>query len=668
MSNRYLLAAFAMILSLAAFVQFADSQMGPFLDHQSIHFDSEPSLTGQVGTPYIYAAHLATKDSTAVVRYGTDRMDPPGFSIDSASGVVHWIPAARGWYSLSIVALYNLPGSNLFLIFKQQFVVAVAGGNGIVEGTVTDTLNSPIPNAVIELLQASSPKLPGDGCYSYVTRTDSAGNYRISKIDPGDYKLHVISPSPQYASQWFNDQTNAEDANKISIADSPAVTTVFISLTAGKAKNPKIVVSGIVTDSLLLPIVNSHVFFVRAGFALNSNINVDDFRRYFDMDDRRYDYRLEGRSAEVFETKTDSLGNFSLQIPSGAYIAFAKAPGFGKVFYPGQSDMLSATLLMLRNDSAGINFILPKLPSIALGTIEGNVIDSALDVGVPSRIIAFRNRWTDDDKFGRPRSYVVDTDSLGNYTVDDLLPGSYFVLAVPLGNYVPAFYTSDTITTRWQKAAKVIIKGNTAAGIDIFVHRIPDSTEGFASISGSLSLSAGTAATMAGAIVYATEDNEVSGFAITDAAGNYSIDGLAPGTYSLSVDKPGFTETTASSGTVSYSSTGSPKNANVPLSISSITLVEGITELQPVQYTLEQNFPNPFNPSTTIRYTLPVSGRVLVRIYNILGQEVATLIDGNQDAGTHVVSFNASGLASGVYLYRVESGSFSSVKKMVLIK
>jgi hypothetical protein len=432
---------------------------------------------------------------------------------------------------------------------------------------------------------------------------------------------------------------------------------------------PKVTVSGNVTDSALLPVKNSHVFFVRSGFALNSNVSVDDFRQYFDMNDLREDFHLDGKSAEVFQTKVDSLGNYSLQIPTGSYIAFAEAPGYGTEFYPGQYDLLSATTLVLQKDSAGINFALPKTPSVALGTIEGSVVDSALDARVPSRIIATRDHWTSVDKFGEPQSYVADTDSLGNFTIGNLLPGSYFVFAVPLGSYAPAFYSTDTITTRWKMATKVVINGNTVNGIDIYVHEIPTSVAGFAGISGTLSLLSGTASTLAGAFIYAIKDNVVSGFAFTDAAGNYNINGLTPGTYSLSVDRPGYTEVTSRTGTVSYNSAGNPVNVSVPLSITSVTtLVGGASALQPTQYSLEQNYPNPFNPSTMIRYTLPVSGRVAVRVYNILGQVVATLVDGTQNAGTYDVSFSASALSSGVYFYRIESGSFEAVKKMMLLK
>jgi hypothetical protein len=88
----------------------------------------------------------------------------------------------------------------------------------------------------------------------------------------------------------------------------------------------------------------------------------------------------------------------------------------------------------------------------------------------------------------------------------------------------------------------------------------------------------------------------------------------------------------------------------------------------PVKYALNQNYPNPFNPSTKISYAIPVSGNVSLKIFNILGQEVATVFQGFQKAGAYIADFNASKLASGIYLYRLQAGQFSVAKKMILMK
>ena len=89
---------------------------------------------------------------------------------------------------------------------------------------------------------------------------------------------------------------------------------------------------------------------------------------------------------------------------------------------------------------------------------------------------------------------------------------------------------------------------------------------------------------------------------------------------------------------------------------------------QPEAFKLDQNFPNPFNPSTTIHYSLGGAGRVTLKIYNALGQEVATVVDQNQAAGEHQARFDASGLASGLYIYKITAGSWSESRKMLLVK
>jgi len=85
-------------------------------------------------------------------------------------------------------------------------------------------------------------------------------------------------------------------------------------------------------------------------------------------------------------------------------------------------------------------------------------------------------------------------------------------------------------------------------------------------------------------------------------------------------------------------------------------------------FALFQNYPNPFNPTTTIRFALPVESRVKINIYNSLGQLVETLADKDMKAGYHEINFNASGLASGVYFYKLTSGNFVETRKMLLMK
>jgi len=99
-----------------------------------------------------------------------------------------------------------------------------------------------------------------------------------------------------------------------------------------------------------------------------------------------------------------------------------------------------------------------------------------------------------------------------------------------------------------------------------------------------------------------------------------------------------------------------------------ITGIKQVNNNIPGSFSLSQNYPNPFNPSTEIQYSIPKSGLVTLKVYNLLGQEIVTLVNQKQQAGSYTVNFDASKLASGVYLYRIQAGDFSLTKKMTLLK
>ncbi len=101
---------------------------------------------------------------------------------------------------------------------------------------------------------------------------------------------------------------------------------------------------------------------------------------------------------------------------------------------------------------------------------------------------------------------------------------------------------------------------------------------------------------------------------------------------------------------------------------SGISVNNEIAESVPSNIKLNQNYPNPFNPTTEISFVLPESNEVSLKIYDLMGREIATLVDGRLNAGEHQYNFDATGLASGVYLYQITAGDFTQVKRMMLIK
>jgi hypothetical protein len=96
--------------------------------------------------------------------------------------------------------------------------------------------------------------------------------------------------------------------------------------------------------------------------------------------------------------------------------------------------------------------------------------------------------------------------------------------------------------------------------------------------------------------------------------------------------------------------------------------VRPLTGELPEGYSLDQNYPNPFNPTTTIRFSIPERSHVELVVYDALGDQIETLVNGEQEAGAYEVQFDARGLASGVYFYQIKSNSYTNTKKLVLMK
>ena len=102
--------------------------------------------------------------------------------------------------------------------------------------------------------------------------------------------------------------------------------------------------------------------------------------------------------------------------------------------------------------------------------------------------------------------------------------------------------------------------------------------------------------------------------------------------------------------------------------LSEITAVSQNAKPLPVRFLLNQNYPNPFNPSTIITYQLPTSGNVVLRVYDVLGRQVRSLVNERQTAGFHSITFIPGDLASGVYFYTLQTGVYHSTKKLVMMK
>ncbi|GAB4291618.1 MAG: hypothetical protein Kow0098_11020 [Ignavibacteriaceae bacterium] len=119
---------------------------------------------------------------------------------------------------------------------------------------------------------------------------------------------------------------------------------------------------------------------------------------------------------------------------------------------------------------------------------------------------------------------------------------------------------------------------------------------------------------------------------------------------------------------IGYLEDNSPYQALLWFGIDILTDIKNTGGSLPTEYSVSQNYPNPFNPSTTIKFSVPQSSKVTLKVYDVLGKEVATLVNEVKTAGNYEVDFNASNLASGMYIYTLNAGDFTVSKKMVLLK
>ena len=179
--------------------------------------------------------------------------------------------------------------------------------------------------------------------------------------------------------------------------------------------------------------------------------------------------------------------------------------------------------------------------------------------------------------------------------------------------------------------------------------------------------------------------NEGNTFTITNAAikllsNDPWIGSIGPGQINLPNIPPGGAAGTASRFTVTFIDSLFPGYFNFKVVVMSNgwtywtdsmqVIVTGVEEeeLQPLSYQLEQNYPNPFNPATTIKYSIPTYSKVLIKVFDILGNEIKTLVNKEKPAGTYEVNWNAANLPSGVYFYQLKAGKYLKTMKMILLK
>ncbi len=495
---------------------------------------------------------------------------------------------------------------------------------GVISGTVMDnSSNMAIANARVAFI-------PIWGWDLTFVKTDSMGNFS-AKLLPGTYLIY--SSAMGYYPEYYNNVRDIFHATKIQLNSGDSL-SFNISLQA-RIIPTKYMLSGTVTDT--------------AGNPLKAWIEV------YNVAFNTYHWRY-------YHGVTDSAGHYSVHVRAGDTVVVFAHPfnhDYIPQFYNDKSNFMDADRISISSDTTGIDFVLNHKPVYNNG-ISG-VVKNDSNMAVNAMIFAIR---LNDGNHSHKR-YSTITDSLGNYTFSHLYPGSYILLAIPEKDYEPTFFRNDGMQTlKWKDADSVVVNSSgIVSGINFTL--VADTDSGADMVSGTLRDNSGNP--VSGAFVFALDNNQqISAYGISDQNGNYIIAGLVPGSYNITADKYGYTSNQTSNVSLDYNGnyTSSASFTMSPVDVTSINTTSGTVS----NYQLYQNYPNPFNPTTMIKFSVPVASRVTLKVYNVLGSEVATLVNGEKPVGNYSVSFNGSNLASGVYFYQLKAGSFVQTKKLVLLK
>lgn len=355
--------------------------------------------------------------------------------------------------------------------------------------------------------------------------------------------------------------------------------------------------------------------------------------------------RSEKYQPNFWDAVTDANGNFTIGMTSDTAgnpwtIELVSNPFPPDIITPSQQQVTISGSL------TGINFSFTAAAAQVGGTVKdetGNIIPNA-DVNI---FAGTQNN---------PVNYDVKTNSNGIYqigfTASDLSQssGGWSISSYSEGS---SGYTTDKLDGC---AFINTISPGDSIGRDLVIYNA-NST-----ITGKVTLN-GVAPGFSFQLVAINRDSAQSAVYTDASTGNFSFP-VSDKVYSYQINYINSSQVYYMNNTIVH-----PGETNVTVNFSTTPLaVKSGSSSIPKVFSLGQNYPNPFNPTTNITYQLATAGRVTLKVYNILGQEVATLVNGEKSAGRYKVEFNGNNLSSGIYLYKLSAGNFTNVKKMILLK
>ncbi|MGE5398803.1 MAG: carboxypeptidase regulatory-like domain-containing protein [Ignavibacteriales bacterium] len=512
---------------------------------------------------------------------------------------------------------------------------------------ISDSQSNPVIKGKIQFIPVNPVMIP---CFVYAV-SDSSGKFS-TKVTPGSY--YVYASAEKFIGEFYNNAKSTDQAKVVTVSSGTPV-DLTISL-APFVQSVPYTIKGSVKNADGKP-VRSKISVFRMNAVINTGKGSPG------KENSKEACNLTGGS-------TDDMGNYTVRVNSNDTVVVFASPyseydhtsgqGYQAQYYNKKKTLQEADKLVISSNLTDINFILES-KQVLNNSISGKVVDSLFQ-GVASGIVAYR---ISDGKYGFIKSGNL-TDSTGVYSLTNLIPGKYILQAIPRAGYMPSYYRQDGKPVFERKYADTlaITESTVLSNINFTVKKI-NRIKGPGTISGFIKDKDGKGVNGALSLV-ADEKGNLAGYAIADGKGQYTVDGLTAGTYSLSADMFEYEETAPEY--VSLTSANVIPVVSFTMVMASVTSTPENEGIAPAEYTLKQNYPNPFNPSTTIKFSITNNGFVTLKVYNILGKEVATLMNEEKAAGSYSVVFNARNIPSGIYFYTLTSGKFTETKKLVLLK
>ena len=492
-----------------------------------------------------------------------------------------------------------------------------------ISGSVFNAQNEPVTQGVVELRSTPNQTPPYMHHMHRVTQIDSTGSYMFTNIPAGQYIVAVwtlMSPVVFYPSTF-------------DITEAVPVVVVDEDLTGINVTIPVVqtyTISGYVKDAdTEAPLEGIKVRTDRMGF------------HHFPMQHPMFN--------NEFNAVTDATGFYSITAPFGRYtLAAVDTTHYYRIqFYDHAFLPFQATVIVLDQDYTNVNFDLyPRLDSLQC-SIGGTITENGEPVTYPVMVVAVSSDedWED--------STISNAD--GSYLLNHVRPGQYYVVAYSL--YSPPLYYDNVLS--WEDADLVTVYGP-VSGINF--NLVNTDADGPSNLSGVITDGSNNA--LGNVMVVLTDaQQQIIGFARSDDEGNYFISNVPSDSYTVHATKMGYASVTQNvylDGNdylnLSLAAPTSNDDTVVPAILSGVT-----------------NYPNPFNPNTTIALALAKDAEVSVRIFNVKGQVIRTLLNGNVKAGIHNLLWNGADddgntVSSGIYLVKVQGAGFSKSHKMTLMK